>query len=79
MMLSRNELSQKWEKEFDIITESYISDYTPHRIRWKITDDGAMLQQELFVKVKFSKAIWRYGDFIKEDSDYLWFDVEYSL
>lgn len=66
---------KKWEWDKQYITSCWISDHSPHGLRWIIRNGEKVLQQELFVRVEFSTTIWKRGDFTTEDSGYVWFDV----
>jgi hypothetical protein len=67
-------VKNKWKRYEDIIDSYYIADYHP-QIRWKFMGNDKILQQLVYVKVKFTKSFWKYENFINEDTDHIWVDV----
>jgi hypothetical protein len=67
-------VKNKWKREEDIIDSYCIFNYLPN-IRWVIRENNKILQQLVYVRVKFTKSFWKYENFTNEDFAHIWVDV----
>jgi len=74
-MITKEELDVRnaWDENGKYISGYYIHSFSD--IRWARSKNKLVLQKYSYVKVKFSKALWIYGEFKTEDSRSIWLDV----